>query len=26
VAYTAGQVITTPLIPGLAVPVDELLG
>jgi Uma2 family endonuclease len=26
IAYTAGQVITTPLIPGLAIPVDELLG
>jgi Uma2 family endonuclease len=26
IAYTAGQLITTPLIPGLAVPVDELLG
>ena len=25
VAYAAGQNITTPLIPGLAVPVDELL-
>jgi Uma2 family endonuclease len=25
VAYTAGQTITTPLIPGLVVPVDELL-
>jgi Uma2 family endonuclease len=25
-AYTAGQMITTPLIPGLEVPVDELLG
>jgi Uma2 family endonuclease len=25
VAYTPGQTITTPLIPGLAVPVDELL-
>jgi len=26
IAYTAGQVITTPLIPGIAIPVDELLG
>jgi Uma2 family endonuclease len=26
IAYTAGQVITTPLIPGLAIPVEELLG
>ena len=26
IAYTAGQVITTPLIPVLAIPVDELLG
>lgn len=26
ITYTAGQVITTPLIPGLAIPVDELLG
>jgi Uma2 family endonuclease len=25
-AYIAGQIITTPLIPDLAVPVDELLG
>jgi Uma2 family endonuclease len=25
-AYTAGQMITTPIIPGLVVPVDELLG
>jgi hypothetical protein len=25
VAYTAGRTITTPLIPGLVVPVDELL-
>jgi Uma2 family endonuclease len=26
IAYTTGQVITTPLIPGLAIAVDELLG